>query len=377
MFATVISSFLLVPVLWLAPVSANAQTLSAPNSDSSAGQDLIARAREAEQKRDFQPAAALYQQYLKDHPDDAPILQRLGLVESLSSNWNAAIPPLLKALQLDHSLWGSALYLGISYYRTARFKDAVTVLKRSLELKPGVPETEFWLGCSLVAQNEPEAAVSHLLQAERDSAWDLPAQAMLVKAYQKAAEENYRRITAVAADSARVHLVQSRLLQWKGVNNGAVQEAREALQRDPSLEGAHRIMGEVFWREKAFDSAEREFESELQINPLDGISNLRLGEFWLAKSDVQQAGPFLRAALQQRAGAPGEADHFLGEAALAERDYSTAATDFERAAKENPSDPANHRLLAEVYRATGQPDLAAREEHLAHAADGTVSAPNQ
>src|ERR1700683_4907252 len=116
MFATVISSFLLVPVLWLIPLGPNAQTPPAPNSDSSAQQDLIARAREAEQKHDFQAAAALYQQYLKAHPDDPAILQRLGLVESLSSNWDAAIPPLVKALQLDHSLWGSALYLGISYY---------------------------------------------------------------------------------------------------------------------------------------------------------------------------------------------------------------------------------------------------------------------
>lgn len=375
-FSTVLSCVLLVlPSATTLRAGVRPKTVSAQSPDS-AGQDLTGRARGAEQRHDFPAAAALYQQYLKGHPGDAVILQRLGLVECLSSNWDAAIPPLLKALQLDHSLWGSALYLGISYYRTARFKEATAILKRSLELKPGVPETEFWLACSLVADNQPESAVPHLLQAERDSTWDLQAQTMLVKAYQKAAEENYRRIAAVAPDSALVHLVQARLLQWKGVNNGTVWEARQALQRNPNLEGAHRIVGEVYWQEKGFDLAAKEFEAELEINPLDGMSNLRLGEFWLAKGDAQKAVPFLNAAVPQRTGSPGEAHHFLGEAALTERDYSTAVADLQRAVEENPRDPANHQLLAEAYRATGQADLAAREERSVRGADGATSSPS-
>ena len=259
--------------------TANLMAQSAPSSGSRAMQDLIEKAREAEQRRDFQAAAALYQDYLKEHPDTAPILQRLGLVEYLSNRFNAAIGPLSKALELDPSLWGSALYLGMSYYRVGRFREAVTMLQRALALKPGVAETEFWLGCSLLADRQPEAAVPHLLQAQQDANWSEQAESMLIKAYRKAAEASYDRIAAIAPDSDRVHLVKARLLQWKGLNNGAVWESKQALERNPNLEGAHRIIGEIYWQAKGFDAAAREFQAELKINPLDGESNLRLGEY--------------------------------------------------------------------------------------------------
>jgi len=41
--------------------------------------------------------------------------------------------------------------------------------------------------------------------------------------------------------------------------------------------------------------------------------------------------------------------------------------------EENPRCPSTHPFLAEAYRATGQADLAAREERSARAAEGTTS----
>ena len=190
----------------------------------------------------------------------------------------------------------------------------------------------------------------------------------MIKAYRKAAEDSYQRIATVAPDSYRVHLVKAQLLAWKGIKNGVVWEAREALKRDPGVEGGHRLIAEVFWQEKGFDEAAKEFQAELQINPLDAESNLRLGEIRLAKGDSAGALSFLNTALSQNSGSPGEVYHFLGEAKLAQHDYGQAAADLERAAQENPADPTNHQLLAEVYRATGRLDLAAKEEQLSRTA---------
>jgi tetratricopeptide (TPR) repeat protein len=329
-------------------------------------QALIDQAKQAEQKHDFQAAAAFYQRYLKDHPGDAAILQRLGLVECLANRYDAAIAPLSQALRLDPSLWGSALYLGISYYRTDRFADAIAPLKRALALKPGLPDAEFWLGSSLLAADQPESAIPHLRDVTQSANWGVQAQALLIKAYRKAAEDRYRRIGVVAPDSARVHLVQAQALEWRGTDYEALWEAQQALKRNPTLEGAHHLIAEIYWEEKHFDAAAREFQAELQINPLDPESNLRLGEFWLAKSDASKAVPFLNQAVALGTGDPGEAHHFLGEAELAQRDYSKAAADLEKAVQENPADPSNHQLLAQLYRATGQPELAAGEDRLSH-----------
>jgi len=69
--------------------------------DSSASAPLIVKAGDAELKHGFQTAARLYQDYLEAHPDDPEILQRLGLVNYLANRFDAAIPPLAKALELD------------------------------------------------------------------------------------------------------------------------------------------------------------------------------------------------------------------------------------------------------------------------------------
>lgn len=360
--------------LLCAPIVVSADAQSTAGSTSRAT-PVIAQAHEAEQKHDFEAAAKIYQDHLKTHPDDAEILQRLGLVRCLANQYSAAIPPLEHALKLDPSRWGSALYLGISDYHTGRFADAVPVLQRALALKPGLAEADFWLGASLLFVDQPEAAIPHLQRASRDSQLNVQAQYFLVKAYRKAAEDHYQRISTVAPDSSLVHLVKAQLMAWKGNNKGAVWEAREALRRDPALEGAHRLIAEAFWREKAFDAAAKEFQAERRIDPLDGESNLRLGEISLAQGDAGRAVEFLNRALPAGAGLPGEAYHFLGEAELALHDNEKAVGDLRRAVEANPSDPSNHRLLGEIYRASGKLDLAAREDELAHSSTGTSDLP--
>ena len=357
------ASVLVITLAAAIPLARSAQVQPGSNTGS---QDFIAKAREAERQRNFPTAVRLYQDYLKTHPQDPEILQRLGLVEYLSNHFEAAIPPLAQALALDPSLWGSALYLGASYYHAARFTDAIAALKRSLSLKPDVPETQFWMGCSLLAAHQPESGIPYLVRVSHDANWGVQAEDMLVKAYRAAAEDAYHRIAEVAPDSYRVHLVKAELLAWKGINNEAVWEARQALQRNPNLEGAHRIVGEIYWQEKGFDLAAKEFQAELQINPLDGESNLRLGEFWLAKGDSSQAIHHLNDAVGQGVGSPGEVYHFLGEAQLAQHEYADAIASLQHAVQENPADPANHQVLAQAYRASGQPDRAAEEERLAH-----------
>ncbi len=344
------------------PVSSASQS---PQDSTDSSRQLIAKARDAEQKHDFQTAAELYQDYLNTHPNDSEILQRLGLVNCLSNRFEATIPPLKKALQLDSSLWGSALYLGISYYHTGRFADAAAVLKRALLLKPDLAEADFWMGASLLFTGQPESAIPHLLRASKNQQLNAQAQYFLVKAYRKAAEDHYQRISTVAPDSCLVHLVKAQSLAWRGSSNGAVWEAREALKRNPEVEGAHRLIAEVFWQEKGFEASAKEFQAELEINPLDPESNLRLGEISLAKGDTEKAISFLNLALSGSAGLLGENYHFLGEAELARHNYEKATAHLKRAVQENPDDPSNHRLLAAIYRASGRPDLAAKEEALA------------
>lgn len=325
---------------------------------------LLARAKEAEQKRDFAFAASLYQDYLKTHPNQPEILQRLGLVYYLSSRFDKAIPTLAEALKLDPSLWGSALFLGISYYRTGRFDRAEAALRQTLALKPGFAEADFWLGSALVAKRQPEAAIPYLRKASDDARLGPQADSLLVQAYRKSAQDYYQRIAKLNPDSAQVHQLKAQSLAWSGNTNGALLEYQRALAVNPRLEGTHRAMGELYWQERQLDLAAQEFEAELRINPLDEEANRRLGEYWVAKGNSERAIAFLNLALKAHTPEPAEVYHFLGIAELNRKNFSQAEADLKLAIQKAPQEPSNHHLLMQVYQQMGKTGLAEQQKAL-------------
>lgn len=322
---------------------------------------LLAQAKEAEKNQRYVEAEALYRSFLKTHPNEPEILQRLGLDYYLSSQFKEAIPPLSRALMLDPSRWGSALFLGISYYRVGRFREAIEPLRHALALEPELDEANFWMGSALLATGQTESAIGYLLRVSNSSEARARADALLVKAYRKAAEEAYQRIAKLNPDSYRVHQLRAENLTWRNLTNRALLEYEEAMKRKPGLEGIHRAMGELYWQQKQFDLAAKEYEAELRLNPLDDQANLRLGEFWLAMGNSTRAVTCLQSALAVHTEAAAEAYHFLGEAELARKDLSEAEAALKHAAEDNPQEPSNHSLLIEVYRQMGKPDLAEKE----------------
>ena len=123
-------------------------------------------------------------------------------------------------------------------------------------------------------------------------------------------------------------------------------------------------MGVLYWQQRNYDLAARQFEAELRLNPLDDLSNLRLGEYWLAKTKPSIAITYLRSALANRTATAGEAWHFLGLADLDQQHSRKAALAFQRAAQINPQDPSNYQILMRVYEQIGRPDLAEKERLL-------------
>lgn len=301
-------------MLLLALVIAGTPTVSAAQRARGqivSGNALLLQAKRAEEQRDFARAAGYYQEFLKLHPNRPDILQSLGLVYYLSNQFGHAIPVLRRAVAGDGRLWGSYLFLGISYYRTGRFKQAEAALLTALARKPDLSEAQFWLGSTLIAEGQPEAAVPYLRSASKASSLGVESDALLLKAYRAAAENSYRRVARLAPDSARDHEIKARALANEGNPGGALLEYHRALERDPRLEGAHRAMGELYWQERHFKLAAQAFGAELRLNPLDAESNLRMGEYELATNHPKQAAKFLKAALKANTERKAEALHFL------------------------------------------------------------------
>lgn len=350
--------------LVVAAVSAASLFAQASTPAQPATQNLLGQAKAAELKGDFPGAAALYQKLLAARPNQPEILQRLGLVYYLSSRFGDAIPVLAKAVKLDPSLWGSDLFLGISYYRTGRFSKALSPLHRALRLKPDLPEANLWLGSALLAEHRPEAAIPYFRLASNSAPIGAQADSLLVEAFRQSAENYYNRIAKLSPNSYRVDELKGQELAWQGTTVGALLQYQRALKLKPDLEGVHRAMGEIYWQQRQFDLAAKEFEAELHIDPMDEESNRRLGEYWVTKGDAARAIGYLNAALAVHTQNPGEVYHFLGLADLSEGNLPNTEAALKKAIRDNPIEPSNHRLLMQVYLRMGKTGEAAKERDL-------------
>jgi tetratricopeptide (TPR) repeat protein len=338
-------------------ISSVPQALAEQSKDGAT--DWLSQAKEAELARDFSRAAECYTSFLKEHSDRAEVWQRLGLAYYLGNKYDQAVPALQRASELDPSLWGAELFLGISEYRMAQFGIALTALQKSLQVKPDVPDTRFWLGSTFMALGKPEEATAELEKVPADSTVAMDADHLLVQVYRRVAEDYYGQIQK--ENSYRAHQLAAEAFAWNGKYQNAILEYRKALQLKPDLEGAHRGIAEMYWEQRQFDRAAQEYQAELQSFPLDDEAHLRIGEYLLAQGKVGEAVTQLETALQVNQ-TSWEVYRALGHASMASGDMVKAQSLLESAVQKNPSDAYSHQLLAEVYRAAGRSDLAEREQ---------------
>src|SRR5579862_6008010 len=150
--------------------------------------DLLAQAKAAELAHNFSLAAECYATYLKDHSDRAEIWQRLGLVYYLDNRYDQAAPALERAVELDSSLWGADLFLGISEYRMGQFDRSQKSLEAALRLKPELPDGHYWLGSTFMALGHHEAATVELEKVPASSSVGMGAEYLLTREYRQVAE---------------------------------------------------------------------------------------------------------------------------------------------------------------------------------------------
>ena len=325
--------------------------------------DALAQAKKAEIAGDFPRAAGFYLSYLKVHPQDPEVNQRLGLVYYLSHRYQDAIPAFQNAVKANPSLWGSALFLGICYYRLAQFTKALDPLRQALQVKPDLPDGYFWLGSALFALGRNEQAIDQARKVGPGTPVSLEATALLVRAYRQTAEIYYRRIEKVNDDSYRVHQLEAENLIWTDREAKAITAYRQALSTQPRLEDAHRMLGDLYWRRQQWEDARKEYELELRATPLSDMANLRMGQYWLAKADIARGIPYLEFALKLNKDLP-EANRDLGETWLVRGDLGKAESLLKTAVRQIPDDPLAHRYLADYYRRTNRDDLAQAEQQL-------------
>ena len=194
-------------------------------------------AKRAESVQDYLAAAEQYEAILELRPEWALIHQSLGVSYHLAKQYSQAITHLKRAIQLDDQLWGAYLFLGMDYYQTHQFEVALSALEKSLALNPELAETSRWLGLSHSALGNYEGAIACLLRVTASDAEDVEALFHLARAYDSRAAQLFQSIGEKEPDSPFVYMLQAERFASENDLPRARAEYRRALDLRPDLAG--------------------------------------------------------------------------------------------------------------------------------------------
>lgn len=239
--------------------------------------------------------------------------------------------------------------------RDDNFKSALETYRRLLKVSPGLPMAHQKVGFVLLAVNQVEEAIRELEKALALFPADSGINALLGEAYS-------RRPTDPQSSEK------------------AIQHLQRAAESNPEAADTHTALGKLFLRKRDLQSARKEYEKALELQP--GLATAQYGLAQVAGREGKsaEAEPLLKSyrhtqslarelsELQTQATAnPDKLEVQLKIARLCLQHglSNPAARALESAVRIDPSRREVRELRAQLYRALGQPSLAAQETAVA------------
>ncbi len=140
--------------------------------------------------------------------------------------------------------------------------------------------------------------------------------------------------------------------------------ASRAIQLDPNNADAHTTMGNLYWGDFDYASAEREFKVALSLNPSDSSAHYSLGILFMDQARADEA---LRELMIAEAADPlsGTPLFDLSMLLLWRGDFDEALLRINKLAKVRPGAAVYHRLRGYYHYTRSEPDLCREQMQLA------------
>ena len=261
-------------------------------------QQLYAEAHAAQQQGDTDRAIADYRQILKLSPRLGPAYNNLGLLLYKRAEFTDAAEVLRKGLAVDPRMKTAQALLGLSEFRLGRYAAAVTELRKALEADPANAEVEIALARSEIAGTDPAAGTDRLRSYLKRNPQDQQAWYLLGKTYLQLSEQALGEVSRIDPDSVTAHLIAGEVDESMRNFDGALGEYNKAVEKGPNQPGTHYHLGNAFWLEENWGSAEGEFRAELKNDPHNCVTEWKLGDSLLAQNkSAEEALPVLDGAI--------------------------------------------------------------------------------
>ena len=355
----------------------------------------LAAAQDAQAHTDCHLAAQEYQAAVRLMPPtgeaSGEVRTNLAIALYCDQQFQEAVRTLHTALHLAPALTAPHLFLGLASYHLGDLPTANKELTIFLQQSPEDPTANLWLGYTLVAQHQFQAAqkqFEHVLQlqpANMDASYAL-GQTALELGRQKASalealDPHGAKLLLLASDQYRLQgdiaradaaLAESQKRQESVNVDPATSEKEEALyegakafetkaqesfqsilQAAPDSYRAHQIMADSLVAMQQQDRAISEYESVIRVNPtLPGVHEA-LSQCLMTTGHFKEALAALRVEQELSPAASARLLTRIGQVQMAMGENSDAATSLRSAVKDPQVPDQAYLLLARVLLQQG------------------------
>jgi Flp pilus assembly protein TadD len=217
------------------------------------------------------------QRALEIYPDYFRALNDLGVIYMKINRLDDAASMFERASKVAPRIYHPRLNLGIIMTRRGRYKEAVAHLQALYKENQAISEVRIALADVLIALNRLDEAEPHLRTALLDSKLDRPTNGnahyqlgLLLNKKQKydSAVIELSQAAESIPRSARIHLQLGGALLQLGRLDDAQRELLSAYQLGGAqMGGAQLMLGQIYFIEKKYESAQRAFEQYLADVP--------------------------------------------------------------------------------------------------------------
>jgi tetratricopeptide (TPR) repeat protein len=324
------------------------------------------RAFALEQQGKSAEAEAAWRGIVKTHPSDAEGYAHLGFLEAKQERYKEAVPLYRKALELDAAMPGLKMNLGLAQFKSGALKEAIETFNGLLEHEPAssseAQRLTALIGIAHFGLGEYAAAVPDLKQAAAADKQNLPfrmmlAQSCLASKQYSCVMDVYHEILMLNAESAEADMLAGEALDETRDHDGAIAQFRAAVKADPKVPNVHFGLGYLLWSQRKYEEAEPQFRAELANVPESAQAMAYLADSEMQLNRPEAAGPLIEHAIRIDPGlALPHLDLGILDADAGRRE--DALRQFKEAVRLNPSDVNAHYRLARLYQAMGRKDEA-------------------
>ena len=210
--------------------------------------EILQRARRAQQGERIREAEQLFRQALTLKPRDADVIQELAILLIQSGQKTAAVAEFERAVAIDPASASACNNLGNALLSTGQFDLAIEVLRKAIVRHPRVPQLAYNLGVALASSGNPDEAIAEFEQAltlrpDYPEALNNLAAALMSKGDLPRAISTYRKLLTIAPNFAAGHNNLGEALRNTAKFDEAIAEYRRAVELDPQLADAHYNLG--------------------------------------------------------------------------------------------------------------------------------------